>query len=954
MRLFVAVTLFLALLGSGLFGMTGIVQAQGGGFIPGAPPVILTDAQGEYPLDANIDVLRDPTQRLTIQEVSSPKYSNRFSLNSQKVPNLGITRDAVWVRIHIRNDSAMKEWRLALNDARVSQIALYTPSSEPPYFVEKIAGRDLPFSARDVPNHNFIFRLDLPRGSEQIFYLRMKSTKTALVFPLTISTIDALAQRDQKELLFLGLFYGAMLIMAGYNLFLYFSLQEINYLYLASFIFFYCLSSAARDGLAHQYLWPSIPEPPFVQFLIMLALLFQIKFTTGILDTRRFVPNFHLILNGLVYACLGLGIVSLFFPVGILINLLIAIILVVEGLAAFKVLRQGYQAARFYLASWAFLLVAGLLFVLSGLNLLFGLAVPESIVQVAIAVGALFWSLALAERVQLLKGETEAANRRLERSERKYRSIFENSRDAIYITTREGRIVDLNPAGLKLFGYNPDEMKEFDARQVYVEPDEREHTVEAIQNQGFVQDFPVRMRRKDGSELEALITSSVWQDNELNETGYQGIVRDVTERRRIEAELEQHRHHLEELVQIRTAQAAAELAERQLAQEALQRRIEELSALNEIANTISTETDIQTTLEHVAGRVSGLFDAQATLITLLDRQLSQVKLLAVYASLPLPGSRSECAFDLDEVPIFRQVADQNKSLVLIDARSSPLIAGMHDLLQTLGTNSLLLVPLRILNDVTGVMTVHHSQAEYVLSGDEINLAETIASEIATAIENVRLYQQGQMLAVEQERHRLAREMHDSVIQTLYSTVLLASGWRMMAEQGRLDSSSTAIHFQQVADQSEQALKEMRLLLFQLRPPDLEKVGLVGAIQQRLDAVERRVSIETSLLTTGEGRLLAPGIENELYNIAQEALNNALRHAQASSIIVRLEFHEQSVELAVEDNGRGFEPDTGSGGMGLHNMQERAEEIGAVFSVTSASHKGTRIHIRLELTSDGSG
>jgi PAS domain S-box-containing protein len=954
MRLFVAVALVLASLTLSLIGMTRIVRAQGGDPMQSVPPVVLTDEQEEYPLPSNLEILRDPTRQLTVQDVSSPEYSDRFVPNSKKIPNLGMTQDAVWVRLRVRNDSASNTWRLAMNDARVSQIALYVPSPEPPYFVEKIAGRDFPFAARDVPHHNFIFRLNLPSGTEQTLYLCLKSAKTALVFPLTILTADALAQRDQKELLFLGLFYGAMLIMAGYNLFLYFSLRETNYLYLALFIIFYSLSSAGRDGLAHQYLWPSIPDPVFVQFLIMLTLVFQIKFTTGILDTRRFVPDLHLVLNGLVYACLVAGIVSLIISAGLLINPLIAITLGIEGLAAFKVWRQGYRAARFYLASWALLLVAGFAFVLSSLNLFFGLTIPESLVQVAMAIGALFWSLALADRVQLLKGETEAANRRLERSERRYRSIFENSRDAIFISSQGGKLVDLNPAGVELFGFDPTELKEIDVGQVYVEKAERERTIQDIQARGYLQDYPVRMRRKDGTEIDALITSNLWQDEELQVAGFQGIVRDVTERRRIEAELEQHRHHLEELVQVRTAQAAAELAERQLAQEALQRRIEELSALNEIANTISTETDIQTTLEHVAGRVSELFDAQATLITRLDRQHSQVRLLAVSASLPLPGLRSEAAFDLNGVPIFRQVADQNKSLVLIGAQASPLIAGMHGLLQTLGTHSLLLVPLRILNDVIGVMTIHNSQVEYEFSGDEIHLAETIASEIATAIENVRLSQQAQMLAVEQERHRLARDMHDSVIQTLYSTVLLASGWRMMAEQGRLDSSSTAVHFQQVADQSEQALKEMRLLLFQLRPPDLEKVGLVGAIQQRLDAVERRVSIETSLLTTGESRPLAPRIENELYNITQEALNNALRHAQASSIIVRLDFYEQCVELAVADNGRGFELDTGSGGMGLHNMQERAEEIGAVFSVTSAPHQGTKIHIRLELTPDGNG
>ena len=329
-------------------------------------------------------------------------------------------------------------------------------------------------------------------------------------------------------------------------------------------------------------------------------------------------------------------------------NLVIALTLLCEGSAAFLVWRQGYRAARLYLVSWVLLLVAGLAFVLSNLNILSGLAIPESIVMAATTLGALFWSLAIADRVNLLKAETESANRSLERSERKYRSIFENSRDAIFITTREGQVVDLNPAGVEMFGYTPADLKELNARQVYADPAERENTAQGIEARGFVQDYPVRMRRKDGSDFDALITSSLWQDNELQEAGYQGIVRDVTERRRIETELEEHRHHLEELVQIRTAQATAELAERKLAQEALQRRILELATLNEITNTISAVTNLKATLEYIAGKVADLFVAPAVFIRLLDREHSQVRLLASYARLAAACSigRSRCLTSL--------------------------------------------------------------------------------------------------------------------------------------------------------------------------------------------------------------------------------------------------------------------------------------------------------------------
>jgi len=119
--------------------------------------------------------------------------------------------------------------------------------------------------------------------------------------------------------------------------------------------------------------------------------------------------------------------------------------------------------------------------------------------------------------------------------------------------------VDLNPASIELFGFNPSELNDINARQVYGDPAEREQMAQAIAAQGFVQDYSLRLRRQDGTEFDALITSSPWQDGESSQSGYQGIVRDVTERLRLDAELEQHRFHLEELVQIRTAQAAAEL-----------------------------------------------------------------------------------------------------------------------------------------------------------------------------------------------------------------------------------------------------------------------------------------------------------------------------------------------------------------------------------------------------------
>jgi len=206
----------------------------------------------------------------------------------------------------------------------------------------------------------------------------------------------------------------------------------------------------------------------------------------------------------------------------------------------------------------------------------------------------------------------------------------------------------------------------------------------------------------------------------------------------------------------------------------------------------------------------------------------------------------------------------------------------------------------------------------------------------------KFYQQAQETAVKEERQRLARELHDSVIQLLYSMNLLSSGWKKKAEDGQMVDPVAS--FQQLENIGLQALKEMRLLIHQMRPPVLEEVGLVGALKQRLESVEERVNVETELVTDGSMPLLSQFVEEQLYDIAQEALNNALRHAQANIIFVRIQCQNGQLDLTVQDNGLGFNPENNSNGIGLQSMHERAEAIAAQLDVFSAPQEGTTVQV----------
>jgi len=203
-------------------------------------------------------------------------------------------------------------------------------------------------------------------------------------------------------------------------------------------------------------------------------------------------------------------------------------------------------------------------------------------------------------------------------------------------------------------------------------------------------------------------------------------------------------------------------------------------------------------------------------------------------------------------------------------------------------------------------------------------------------------------AVADERNRLARDLHDSVTQSLFAMTLYAdAAARLLSSEQVAPAAGNVNKLRQTA---REALSEMRLLVFELRPLVLEQEGLVAALEARLEAVETRAGLETELVVEGESHLSA-GIEDALYRVAQESLNNALKHARAENVIVRLRFLEQPecVILEITDDGVGFDtaviPE--HGGLGLPGMVERVEKVEGQLSVSSKLGAGTTVTVQVE-------
>ena len=213
-------------------------------------------------------------------------------------------------------------------------------------------------------------------------------------------------------------------------------------------------------------------------------------------------------------------------------------------------------------------------------------------------------------------------------------------------------------------------------------------------------------------------------------------------------------------------------------------------------------------------------------------------------------------------------------------------------------------------------------------------------------ENEILRKEAAKKAILEERNRLARDLHDSVTQSLYSLTLFAEASQRLVNSGDMERANS--YLSQVGETAQQALKEMRLLVYELRPVALEDIGLVGALQQRLDAVEGRAGVETQLLVN-DLIDLPPAVEEALYRIAQEALNNTLKHANASTVIVRVMIEANHIRLSIEDNGCGFDLSSAvsSGGMGLRSIRERCEGLGASLEMISNDGTGTQIIVMLK-------
>lgn len=408
----------------------------------------------------------------------------------------------------------------------------------------------------------------------------------------------------------------------------------------------------------------------------------------------------------------------------------------------------------------------------------------------------------------------------------------------------------------------------------------------------------------------------------------------------------------------------ADATERVLAYQEMEKRVEDRTreihqkqqvsdSLRDIIKTINTTRSLQDVLSYITRIASQLLGSGACVLHKVELESDFVSIQASYG-LPeevrlIPGfalmsSTTSDQRILDRKPVW--ISDLRQYSAPQTGEDAPgAVIQKWRMVMSQNFSSFLAVPLIIRDEVYGSLAFYFHQ-----SGDfqpeEIGLAESFADQAELAIENARLREQVEENAILSERSRLARELHDAVTQTLFSSSLIAEVlprlWKKNPQEGMR-------RLEELRQLTRGALSEMRTLLLEMRPGTLADTSLQELLKHLVNAFVGRTRIQVDYQFEGDCPLSVDQ-KIALYRIAQETLNNTYKHSGASQVTVHLQMDDERVRLDIRDNGKGFAIDLIEGrGMGLKIMRERAEAAGIELHIESKIGEGTVVKLEKKWT-----
>jgi len=400
--------------------------------------------------------------------------------------------------------------------------------------------------------------------------------------------------------------------------------------------------------------------------------------------------------------------------------------------------------------------------------------------------------------------------------------------------------------------------------------------------------------------------------------------------------------------------------------QAIQQNEKRLASINQISGTISQSLELHQVLDNAMDNVIDVMQVDAALLFLLDEDTADLHLAAHR------GIAEELAKGIDRLKIGEglngRVAESGEPLFVEDVSTDPRLT--REMVSKYDIHSMLIVPLNSKGKVNGTLCVA-MRSYRTFQQEETDLLTAIGNQIGVAIENAKLYQNQQEIAEklrtmqenlrfyllqvtkaqEEERKRISHELHDETIQAL---VALSRRLDTIASKDKKLSADLSHELEEIWQQINDVIRDVRRLSQDLRPAALDRLGLLPALEWLASQVTEYSGIATNVSVVGKQRRLPEEIELVLFRITQEALRNMWRHSQASQAEIMVEFDKGKVKVNVTDNGQGFHiPDkiedlARHGKLGLAGMYERAQLIGGLLTVQSNPGSGTSVSIEMPI------
>ncbi len=911
-----------------------------------------------------MELFEDPSGELSIEEVSSPEISSQFKPSQAAVPNYGYTDSVYWVRLFLDNQtSQVNEWTLEVDFSNTQYVDLYTPLPGGAGFDARRTGVLRPLSTRDLLYPRILFVLNLPPQEQQVYYVRFQSG-ASMTLGLTLWAKNAFWVVAGRDLMLHWLFFGGLFALLVYHLFLLYTLREASYLYFVLVLTGLLAVLTDLDGYLGAYIFPNIYQvktiylPLAVSFLYVSILLFSSEF----LQLKTRFPKLYWI----NVACMVIWVVLVFLvpftDYRVISTLMTPWQMITLGVSLFVGIaawRSGFQPVRFFMLAWLSMTASLLLFVMVRQGIAPSNFFTENIYQLGMIVMAVCWSLALADRINLMKAETEAANRSLQNSENRLSQILEGMPLGVVVYGMDQKPKYLNQRSIEILG-NPAQgiRPSVEAGRTVAQavnyfsfrlsgtsdkyPLERLPVYRALHGEPAFQDDIVAVLG------DRLVPIEIWANPVKDSAGNVDSVvvafQDITQRKQVETELAENRAHLEALVATRTAEAEE-------VNEKLRLRLEWLFAVTRSHQAIAGMSSLALAEEELSARMSQLLGARLVFILRWDIPGMQPELVNCILQGGGDSDKNiikEC-FQKDS-PLRREI--ELGQVITLDADQAASFPGLvGECFRKYDIHLAILAPMMMRQAVFGVLGIAASisSKEFLLQQDD--LVERMAFDLANLNQVATLYDQALVLAAVNERSRLARDLHDSVTQVLFSATLVAD---VLPQIWRRDPELGYERLEKLRLLTRGALAEMRTLLLELRPAAVINTPLNDLLVQLAEAVTSRAGLPFQLLIE-QIPDLPEEVHVNFYRIAQEALNNVIKHSQAKSVTMCLSATplmpdvnaetKCEVTLLIQDDGVGFSlGEAPSNRLGLGIMRERAAAIQADLSLKSQPGHGTQVSL----------